>query len=180
MQGDAENDEKWLLVAPAQESHTVSDPPEGVVEMGESSTREEPAAEAAAAMQELRWRSPPPPPEAAAATEEAAAAEEEAASEAAAARTDDVLHGLGEDLYQLQSEVADVETRRSTTSGTILYGGKRIAAWCRTQKVLCSWILEISCVPLCHLIILLDFRAGNPKPQNPKQMEKRTVLSVLI
>ena len=117
MQGDAEDDEEWLLVAPAQESHTVSDSPEG-----ESSTREEPAAEAAAATQELRRRSPPPPPEAAAATEEAAAAEEAAASDAAAARTDDVLHGLGEDLYQLQSEVADVETRlgRSTVSSSAL------------------------------------------------------------
>eukprot|EP00964_Phaeocystis_antarctica_P144798 scaffold110694_cov66-Phaeocystis_antarctica.AAC.6 len=111
----AEDDEEWLLVAPAQESHAVSDSAEGAVEMEESPTREEPTATETAA-----------PEEVAAAMEQAAAAaaatEEAAAAEAAAAHTDDVLHGLGEDLHQLQSEAAEVEARlgRSTVSSPAL------------------------------------------------------------
>ena len=99
-------------MSPPQESHAVSDSAEGDVAMGESSAREEPAATEAAASEEA----------AAAAEQAAAAAEEAAAAEAAAARTDDVLHGLGEDLHQLQSEAADVEARlgRSTVSSPAL------------------------------------------------------------
>ena len=99
-------------MSPPQESHAVSDSAEGDVAMGESSAREEPAATEAAASEEA----------AAAAEQAAAAAEEAATAEAAAARTDDVLHGLGEDLHQLQSEAADVEARlaRSTVSSPAL------------------------------------------------------------